>query len=136
MRGMSGEESVHILVIHGPNLNLLGRREPEVYGTLTLAEIDRRLQSHATDTGCELRTFQSNHEGAIVDAIQLPIGVRHSAVTRLSCARGSKMCLALQCLSSPLADASTVRAHVPHRMSTSLRQPLNTNSTFMVVKLR
>lgn len=61
---------MRILVIHGPNLNLLGRREPEIYGTLTLDDINHRLLEFCASAGCELRTFQSNHEGAIVDAIQ------------------------------------------------------------------
>jgi 3-dehydroquinate dehydratase-2 len=64
----------HIQVIHGPNLNLLGQREPAVYGRLTLAEIDERLQTQATEMGIGLRTFQSNHEGAIVDAVQQAAG--------------------------------------------------------------
>jgi 3-dehydroquinate dehydratase-2 len=59
-----------ILVIHGPNLNLLGKREPEVYGTRTLGELDALLADHAKDRGAELDTFQSNHEGAIIDRIQ------------------------------------------------------------------
>ena len=59
-----------IWAIHGPNLNLLGTREPEVYGRTTLAEIDRALQRLATERGHALATFQSNHEGAIVDRIQ------------------------------------------------------------------
>ncbi len=58
-----------VLVLHGPNLNLLGRREPEVYGHLTLAEIDERLHAWAAERGVALRTFQSNHEGALVDAV-------------------------------------------------------------------
>ena len=61
---------LRILVIHGPSLNLLGRREPGVYGSLTLAEIEARLADWARDKGVELRTLQSNHEGAIIDAIQ------------------------------------------------------------------
>ena len=63
-----------IQVIHGPNLNLLGRREPEVYGRLTLAEIDERLHAYAAEAGIELQTFQSNHEGVIIDAVQQAAG--------------------------------------------------------------
>ena len=59
-----------VLVIHGPNLNLLGQREPGVYGAVTLAEIDARLALLAKESGVELKTFQSNHEGALVDCIQ------------------------------------------------------------------
>ena len=59
----------HILVLHGPNLNLLGQREPEVYGHTTLTEIDARLSTLAAACGVELRTLQSNHQGALIDAI-------------------------------------------------------------------
>jgi 3-dehydroquinate dehydratase-2 len=59
-----------ILVIHGPNLNLLGRREPEIYGRTTLAEINRNLADLGVQLGIAVDTFQSNHEGAIVDRIQ------------------------------------------------------------------
>ncbi len=57
-----------ILVVHGPNLNLLGRREPQIYGTTTLDQINGRLQDLAKEINVELVTVQSNHEGAIVDA--------------------------------------------------------------------
>jgi 3-dehydroquinate dehydratase-2 len=63
-----------VQVIHGPNLNLLGQREPEVYGRLTLTEIDERLRVYAAEAGIELRTFQSNHEGAIIDAVHQAAG--------------------------------------------------------------
>ncbi|MBU6194970.1 MAG: type II 3-dehydroquinate dehydratase [Burkholderiales bacterium] len=59
-----------ILLINGPNLNLLGTREPEVYGRTTLADIERDLQAQAQAAGAELLCFQSNHEGALVDRIQ------------------------------------------------------------------
>src|SRR5215467_14069029 len=59
-----------ILVIHGPNLNLLGTREPQVYGQTSLAEINQDLLQRATMAGHELEAFQSNHEGALVDCIQ------------------------------------------------------------------
>ncbi|HEX8598818.1 MAG TPA: type II 3-dehydroquinate dehydratase [Chloroflexia bacterium] len=67
----SDEESrdLKLLVLHGPNLNLLGRREPGVYGTTTLAEIDARLQEQAAELGATLRILQSNHEGALIDEI-------------------------------------------------------------------
>lgn len=58
-----------IWAIHGPNLNLLGHREPAVYGRTTLAEIDRALARHASGHGIAFAAFQSNHEGAIVDRI-------------------------------------------------------------------
>jgi 3-dehydroquinate dehydratase-2 len=58
-----------ILIIHGPNLNLLGKREPEVYGRLTLGKIDERLQALGAEAGAEIRSIQSNHEGALIDAI-------------------------------------------------------------------
>jgi 3-dehydroquinate dehydratase-2 len=58
-----------ILVLHGPSLNLLGRREPAVYGHTTLAEIDAALQSAAREREAELRIVQSNHEGVLIDAL-------------------------------------------------------------------
>ncbi len=59
-----------ILVLHGPNLNMLGRREPAVYGNCALATIDRRLEEMAREAGYSLRSFQSNAEHALIDEIQ------------------------------------------------------------------
>jgi len=59
-----------ILIIHGPNLNLLGTREPDTYGRLTMGEIDQRLRSLALELGIQVRFSQSNSEGALIDALQ------------------------------------------------------------------
>jgi 3-dehydroquinate dehydratase-2 len=65
---------LRILVLHGPNLNLLGQREPGIYGTITLADIDSQLTACAAQLKCQVISLQSNHEGALVDAIQAAMG--------------------------------------------------------------
>ncbi len=60
----------NILVVHGPNLNLLGTREPQIYGSLSLADINERLMALAQDNAVRLDTYQSNHEGELVERIQ------------------------------------------------------------------
>ncbi len=61
---------MRFLVVHGPNLNLLGAREPEVYGRATLADVSAALAALAAELGAEVESFQSNHEGALVDFVQ------------------------------------------------------------------
>ena len=87
----------NILVLHGPNLNLLGTREPGVYGTVTLADIDAALEREASARGVTLRILQSNHEGALIDAIHemrqwadgILINPARSRTTRTRCATPS-----------------------------------------------
>jgi 3-dehydroquinate dehydratase-2 len=82
---------MRILVLHGPNLNLLGRREPHIYGKETLADINGRLEALAKELGAELVIVQSNHEGVLIDALQAnmdkadgaiinPAGITHYGV--------------------------------------------------------
>ena len=81
---------MHVQVLHGPNLNLLGSREPTIYGRVGMAEIDRSLRQLGKELGVELDSFQSNHEGELVDCIQRstsssgflinPAGLGHTSV--------------------------------------------------------
>lgn len=69
-----------ILVLHGPNLNLFGRREPHIYGTTTLAQIDAMLAQLAGELGVTLETIQSNHEGALIDFLHQHIDMAQGAL--------------------------------------------------------
>ncbi|MFH2219929.1 MAG: type II 3-dehydroquinate dehydratase [Pseudomonadota bacterium] len=74
------EKSRNVLVIHGPNLNMLGKREPEIYGTTTLDEINRDLKRFGKKLGLRVEVFQSNHEGAIVEKIQDAVSTQNGIV--------------------------------------------------------
>jgi 3-dehydroquinate dehydratase-2 len=69
-----------VLVLHGPNLNLLGTREPEVYGTMTLEDVDARIRERAAELGVEVETAQSNGEGELIDLIQGAAGTYDAIV--------------------------------------------------------
>ena len=73
-------DSMLILVLHGPNLNLFGRREPHIYGTTTLAEINAKLAALAAELGVTLATVQSNHEGALIDFLHQHIDSADGAI--------------------------------------------------------
>src|SRR6266850_4487030 len=69
-----------ILVLHGPNLNALGTREPDVYGAATLEQVESRLRALAVELGCEIETLQSNHEGVLIDALYGARGRLHGVL--------------------------------------------------------
>jgi len=73
-------EQPNILVIHGPNLNLLGKREPDVYGKMTLDDINNLISDKALNLNCYVDIFQSNHEGEIVEKIQTAQGKFHGVI--------------------------------------------------------
>ena len=111
----------NILVLHGPNLNLLGTREPGVYGTTTLADINAALEREASARGVTLRILQSNHEGALIDAIHEArawadgILINPGAFTHYSYAlRDAIAAVGLPCVEVHLSNIHAPRAVPPH----------------------
>ena len=113
-RAARGRAPLRILVLHGPNLNLLGTREPDVYGRTTLAEIDRRLSEEAKRLRVRVTSFQSNHEGTLVDRIQQARGSQDGIL--LNAAAYTHTSVALRdALAAVALPAVEVHLTNPHR---------------------
>jgi 3-dehydroquinate dehydratase-2 len=95
-----------IWVLHGPNLNLLGRREPKIYGRDTLATIDARLVALGAELGLRVSTFQSNHEGALIDRLQIAMDEADGVVLNPGAFTHTSMALgdALRAMSIPVVE--------------------------------
>jgi 3-dehydroquinate dehydratase-2 len=124
---------VRILVVNGPNLNLLGSREPEIYGATTLAALESMLEQVAQDLGVQADFFQSNHEGGLIDAIQGAAGryqgilVNPGAYTHTS--------LALRdCLAAVGLPAVEVHLSNLHRRETFRRRSVTAGAAVGVVQ--
>ena len=113
-----------ILVLHGPNLNMLGKREPDIYGHERLAEIDARLQERGQELGIDVETYQSNHEGAMVDKIQQAAGIVHGVVINPAAYTHTSVAIrdALAMLDIPMVEIhlSNINKREPFRHSSMI----------------
>ncbi len=109
----SKNKSNKVLVIHGPNLNMLGTREPEVYGHTRLVDIDNELKMLGRKWGLDITTFQSNHEGDLVDTIQLAAGKMDGIIINPAAYTHTSIAIrdALQMLAIPIIEVHLSNIH-------------------------
>jgi 3-dehydroquinate dehydratase-2 len=115
---------VKLAVLNGPNLNLLGTREPEIYGTTTLGDIEARLRIVATELGVEVVFSQTNHEGALIDAIQGLRGTTDGVIINAGAYSHTSLAIrdALAAVSIPYVEVhlSNIFAREPERRHSAL----------------
>lgn len=102
-----------VLIINGPNLNLLGTREPEVYGRATLADIDKKCLEHGASAGLTVTCFQSNSEGEIVDAIHAAMGKQDAIIINAGALTHTSIAIrdALSAVSIPVYEVHLSNVH-------------------------
>ncbi len=102
-----------VLVLHGPNLNLLGEREPHIYGHTTLAQIDQQLGTLAAEFGVAVETFQSNHEGALIDKLHAARKTAAAVVVNAGALTHTSIALrdALAALDLPIVEVHLSNIH-------------------------
>lgn len=110
---------MRILILNGPNLNMTGRREPEIYGMRTMEEIMDDLKLHAAEKGCEIVYFQSNYEGALIDRLQAAPGECDAVILNAGALTHYSYALrdAIACCEAPVAEVhmSDITAREPFR---------------------
>ncbi len=124
---------MRILVVNGPNLNLLGSREPAIYGTTTLAEIEQSLERLAGDLGVDVDFFQSNHEGALIDTIQGAVGRYQGVVLNPGAYTHSSLALA-DCLSALNLPCVEVHLSNLHRREPIRRRSLTARAALGIIQ--
>jgi len=119
----SNAHSRRVLVLHGPNLNMLGEREPEIYGRVTLRQIDAELHRLGDELGLAVDTFQSNSEGALVDRIQAARGNYHALLVNPAAYTHTSVAIrdAIQMLGIPVVEV--------HLSNVYRREPFRHHST-------
>jgi 3-dehydroquinate dehydratase II len=119
----AGAQGRRILVLHGPNLNMLGQREPEIYGRVTLHQIDSEMRRLGEDLGLAVDAFQSNSEGALVDRIQAARGQYHALVINPAAYTHTSVAIrdAIQMLGIPVVEV--------HLSNVYRREPFRHHST-------